>query len=72
MHLKQRNYAKFVFCNKLFVFYYLSSIYKVYSYLLSLKLNIIKKIIFVENIKDIRNLKQSDLKLNDWIVKLFK
>jgi hypothetical protein len=34
---------------------------------LSLKLNIIKKILFVENMKDIRN-----LKLNDWIVKLFK
>ena len=47
-------------------------IYKFYSYLLSLKFNIIKKIIFVENIKDIRNLKQSDLKVNDWIVKLFK
>ena len=47
-------------------------IYKFYGHLLSLKLNIIKKIIFVENIKDIRNLKQSDLKLNDWIVKLFK
>ena len=47
-------------------------IYKFYGYFLSLKLNILKKIIFVENIKDIRNLKQSDLKINDWMVKLFK
>jgi hypothetical protein len=35
-------------------------IYKFYGYLLSLKLNIIKKILFVENMKDIRNLKLND------------
>ena len=47
-------------------------VYKFYGYLLGLKLNIIKKFIIVDNIKDIRNLKQSDLKFNEWIIKLFK